>query len=433
MRSYAESLEFIYNLQGAAIDLRLNRVTSALAWFDHPQTRFPSFHIAGTNGKGSTAAMLHSMLCRQGYKVGLYTSPHLHSFTERIRIGHDDITEEEVVSLTEEIDHETTRIGVPLTFFEFVTVMAMLQFARKTVDVAVVEVGLGGRLDATNVIRPLASILTTVALDHQEFLGEDVVSIAREKGGIIKDQVPVICGSLPQAVQAVIQGISQSKNSPVYSFANDFSVVVRENRQFDYFGMDWCIEGLTVNLEGAFQCRNGALALAALEATQNTLTVSPAAIRTGLATVTWPGRLEVISKSPFIVLDGAHNSEGVEALLRELPSLVGDRKVRLLFGCMEDKDWAFMLHALSDVCREIVVTRVPMRRSASPERLAAVVSERVAVRAVADPIEGVTHLFKESVEKGDPVLVAGSLYLLGCVRAALVRMTDKFPKEAANL
>ena len=432
MRSYAESLEFIYHLRGAVIDLRLDRVIRALALFDNPQRLFPSFHIAGTNGKGSTAAMLHNILCQQGYKTGLFTSPHLDSFTERIRVRDENISEQEVVGLTEEIDQQTSAMGVALTFFEFVTVMAMVQFARKGVDVAVIEVGLGGRLDATNVIRPLASIITGVALDHQEFLGNDLTSIAREKGGIIKDRIPVICGSLPQPAQAVVEDISRSKDAPLYSLARDFCIAVRQHRRFDYHGMDWCIEGLGMNLQGAFQCRNGALAIAALEATARAVTVGPTAIRRGLETVTWPGRLEVIATSPLVILDGAHNREGVETLLTELPKLVGEDTVRLLFGCMEDKDWSSMLSALSGICCEIVATRVPMTRSVSPERLAAAVPRGVAVRVVEDPLEGATSLLNKSAKDHVPVLIAGSLYLLGCVRGTLLSLTGRFPREAAN-
>ena len=182
MDSYSETLNTIYNLRGGVIDLRLDRMNQALALFDHPEKQFPSFHIAGTNGKGSTAAMLHRILSRSGYRVALYTSPHLVSFTERIRVGDEEIVPNEVVALAQEIWDRTAAANVPLTFFEFVTVMAFIHFARRKIDVAVVEVGLGGRLDATNLVRPVVSLISTISKDHEAYLGSDLLSIAREKG-----------------------------------------------------------------------------------------------------------------------------------------------------------------------------------------------------------------------------------------------------------
>jgi len=171
MDKYSDTLNKIYNLRGGMIDLRLDRMEQALALFDHPEKKFPSIHIAGTNGKGSTSAMLHSILSLAGYRTALYTSPHLVSFNERIRVGEDDLTQEQVVELAEEVRRRTEAANVPLTFFEFVTVMAFVHFARRHVDVAVVEVGLGGRLDATNVVTPMVSVITTISKDHEAYLG----------------------------------------------------------------------------------------------------------------------------------------------------------------------------------------------------------------------------------------------------------------------
>src|SRR5262245_510542 len=194
MDRYSETLEHIYNLRGGMIDLRLDRMERSLALFDHPEKKFSSLHIAGTNGKGSTSAMLHRVLSLAGYRTGLYTSPHLVSFTERMRIGDVEISPDEVVGLAAEVRQRTDTAGVPLTFFEFVTVMAFVYFTRQQIDVGVIEVGLGGRLDATNLVTPLVSAITTISKDHQAYLGPDELSIAREKAGIIKTGVPVVCG-----------------------------------------------------------------------------------------------------------------------------------------------------------------------------------------------------------------------------------------------
>ena len=239
MDSYSETLNTIYNLRGGVIDLRLDRMNQALALFDHPEKQFPSFHIAGTNGKGSTAAMLHRILSRSGYRVALYTSPHLVSFTERIRVGDEEIVPNEVVALAQEIWDRTAAANVPLTFFEFVTVMAFIHFARRKIDVAVVEVGLGGRLDATNLVRPVVSLISTISKDHEAYLGSDLLSIAREKGGIIKQGIPVVCGALPTDVAALLKDIADERNAPSYFLGRDFTFSLKNEGLFDYRGLKW--------------------------------------------------------------------------------------------------------------------------------------------------------------------------------------------------
>ena len=265
MDAYSETLNTIYNLRGGVIDLRLDRMNQALALFEHPEKQFPSFHIAGTNGKGSTAAMLHRILCQSGYHVALYTSPHLVSFTERIRVGDEEIAPNEVVALAQEIWDRTGAAHVSLTFFEFVTVMAFVHFARRKIDVAVVEVGLGGRLDATNLVRPVVSLISTISKDHEAYLGSDLLSIAREKGGIIKQGIPVVCGALPTDVAALLKNIADEHKAPAYFLSRDFTFSLKNNGRFDYRGLKWRLIDLVVALRGRHQKRNAALALAGLE------------------------------------------------------------------------------------------------------------------------------------------------------------------------
>src|ERR687897_656724 len=222
MDAYLETLNRIYNLRGGIIDLRLERMERALALFDHPEKTFHSFHIAGTNGKGSTAAMLQRILCSAGYRTALYTSPHLVSFTERMRIDDEEITRHEVVALADEIWRRTEAANILLTFFEIVTVMAFVYFARRHVDVAVIEVGLGGRYDATNLVRSIVSVITTISRDHEAFLGFEIASIAREKAGIIKKEVPVVCGALPPEAMEVIEEIAHTNQAPCYRLGQNF-------------------------------------------------------------------------------------------------------------------------------------------------------------------------------------------------------------------
>ena len=415
MDSYSETLNTIYNLRGGVIDLRLDRMNQALALFDHPEKQFPSFHIAGTNGKGSTAAMLHRILSQSGYRVALYTSPHLVSFTERIRVGAEEIAPNEVVALAQEIWDRTEAANVPLTFFEFVTVMAFIHFARRKIDVAVVEVGLGGRLDATNLVRPVVSLISTISKDHEAYLGSDLLSIAREKGGIIKQGIPVVCGALSTDIAALLKDIADERNAPSYFLGRDFTFSLKNEDLFDYRGLKWRLIDLDVALRGKHQKRNAALALAGLEIAAHDFPVNGSALREGLRAVRWPGRFEIVRDHPTIVLDGAHNGEGVRALIEELESFRQKRKVRLLFAAMEDKDWRLMLENFSEVVDEIVLTRVNMERCADPFHLAAQLSGKIPHRAIGNAPSALEYIL-DRAESDDIILIAGSLYLIGEIR-----------------
>jgi dihydrofolate synthase/folylpolyglutamate synthase len=418
MERYFETLEKIFNLRGGVIDLRLDRMTQALALFNHPENQFLSLHIAGTNGKGSTAALLHNILQHAGYRTALYTSPHLESFTERIRVGQEEIARAEVVALAHEIWQRTVAANVPLTFFEFITVMAFIHFASKRVDVAIVEVGLGGRLDATNVITPLVSVITTISKDHEAYLGPDELSIAREKGGIVKSRIPVVCGKLSEPVTALLRDIARMRESPAYFLGTSFSFLLKNERLFDYIGIKRNLSDLTVALRGRHQLANASLALAALELVSEHLPVAETAIRQGLETVRWPGRLEVMAERPLVILDGAHNPEGVRALADALLELRRGRKIRLLFATMADKEWQLMLGILASFADEIVFTRVAMERSADPELLAKSIPVQVSKRVIHNSKTALAALL-DTAQPDDIVVVAGSLYLLGEIRPLL--------------
>ena len=415
MDSYSETLDRIYNLRGGVIDLRLDRMERALALFNHPEKTFPSFHIAGTNGKGSTAAMLHRILCLGGYRTALYTSPHLVSFTERIRIGDQEISPDEVVALAEEVWQRTLAADVALTFFEFVTVMAFVYFARQGIDVAVVEVGLGGRLDATNLVTPVVSMITTISKDHEAYLGSDLQSIAREKAGIIKAEVPVVLGALPAEVMDIFSGLACDQHARAFFLGRDFKISLKNKNLFDYIGMNQGFSNLSLPFRGRHQWNNAAVALGALEVAGGAFPVSGAVIREGLATVSWPGRFEVMLERPAVVLDGAHNGEGVKALVETIENFRQGRRIKLLFASMEDKEWRLMLNMLVDVVDEVVLTRVSMERSADPKQLASHVAGRVPHRVMNDARQALGSLLADARPE-DIVLVAGSLYLLGEVR-----------------
>jgi dihydrofolate synthase/folylpolyglutamate synthase len=362
--------------------------------------------------------MLHRILSEGGYRAALYTSPHLVSFTERMRVGEEEISEAEVIDLAESIRKavEAKRIG--LTFFEFVTVMALAYFGRRSVDVAVIEVGMGGKLDATNVVVSRVSVITTIAKDHEAYLGSDLLSIGREKGGIIKAGVPVVCGSLAPEVIRLLEDIARAKGSASFFLGRDFTFVEREADFFDYRGPKWDLKGLSVSLKGRHQRRNASVALSALEAAQDRFPIKETALREGLKTVAWPGRFEIVRRHPTVVLDGAHNPEGAAALAEEIRSFGQGRKVRLLFGVMADKNWSSMLHELSAVSHEVLFTRVSVGRSADPIQLAGAIRGRIAWKIVDNPVRAVNSLL-DRAELEDLIVVAGSLYLVGEVRPFL--------------
>lgn len=431
---YANVLDSLYRLEAAkGMDFKLERVALALKSLGDPQKRFAAVHIAGTNGKGSVAAMLHAIFHTAGYRVGLYTSPHLVSFTERIRVGTEMIAEDEVVALAREIWTAATVRGIELTFFEFVTVMAFLHFTRCDVELAVVEVGLGGRLDATNVLDPEVAVITTIGLDHQEFLGDTLASIAREKAGIIKPGRPVVVGNVGADADVVLSAIAAERNAPRFRFGRDFAV--SDSMPFRFSGMGCDVQDLRVALRGSYQQDNAATAIAAALQLRHRFPLGADAIRLALGNVRWPGRLEVVQARPLVVLDGAHNPDGMAALVRDLPALLGKRNVHLLFGVMRDKSWKPMVQTIAPQVSSATVTTVLPPRGESPELLARAFASYCPVRIAAEPLAALEALL-DSVGSEECVLVSGSLFLVGAIYPYFLRRRGQpalFSSETASL
>ncbi len=405
---YVATLAWLYRLEAAqGIDLKLERVRRAAAALGHPERCAPTLHVAGTNGKGSTAAMLAAMLAADGRHVGLYTSPHLVSFRERITIGGIPISEDTVVEGVSAI-RATLGAALDLTCFEVMTLLAWRAFAAARVDVVVLEVGLGGRLDATNVVTPAVAIVTNVGLDHEAYLGHDLATIAGEKAGIIKAGVPVVSGATGVAAD-VVAARAAALGSHLEMLDRDFTLAPDPEGALVYRSRTTRLGSLVVGLAGAHQRRNAALALRALELAP-ALTPSRAAMRAGLAEVQWPGRLQVVSREPLVLLDGAHNAAGIEALVAEIRTRAAGRRVRVLFGVMRDKGWQSMLRALDAVADEIVVTRPRQPRSEDPGALAGALPDKA--RACDDPVRAYRALLAASAPD-DVVVVAGSLFLVG--------------------
>ena len=412
MSDYSDTLAWLYGLEVERMDLKLERTTLALHWSDDPQRQFPSVHIAGTNGKGSTAAILHAILSAAGYRAGLFTSPHLIDFCERIRIGTRWVSPREVVDTVAAIKSDLEPAGIRLTPFEMMTVLAFRIFAQARVDIAIVEVGLGGRLDATNVLTPLVSIITSIGLDHQQYLGSTLTDIAREKGGIIKPAVPVVLGKLDQESRDVLYRKARDRGSAILSYGQDFTLQKDTSGWYCYNGKQCRYQDLQLSLNGKFQAHNTAVALASLEYIQDSFPVTEAQIRAGLQLVRWPGRLDIVSTHPLVILDGAHNIQALLALLAELPDLAPNRRPVFLFGVMRDKEWRPMVAALEQVATVVVVTAVAQPRAEDPYTVQHAFSANCSVRTIEGAAEACRQLLHQ-IGPQEVLVVCGSLFLVG--------------------
>lgn len=416
MTGYHASLEYLYSLEKSGIVLGLDNISWLLGLLENPEQCFSSIHVGGTNGKGSVVSMLTDILKSSGYRTGMYTSPHLVDFKERIRVDGEHIRDEEVVELTDRIRKLVTKGNNPhpFSFFDFTTAMAFLYFKEKAADWAVVEVGLGGRLDSTNAIHPAASIITNVDMDHMEYLGDNIPQIAAEKAGIIKAGVPVVTGASGEALR-VIREKAEDK-SQVFVLGEDFSYEKLDDQCMSYQGITWTFEEINVGLQGDHQLSNAALALCAAELlSQSGARLSLAAIRTALSTVKWPGRLEMVAQDPPMLLDAAHNPHGARSLAAFLKAHYADKRIILVFGVMKDKDWKEILNLLLPLVYDIILTRPTIERAASPEVLAL----SVPGATIAGDIGSALSIAKKRAAKGDIIVVTGSLYTIGEAKTAI--------------
>jgi len=427
------TLSYLYGLQSHGIKPGLSRTITLLGAFEDPHHTFRSFHIAGTNGKGSTAAMLASILTRQGYRVGLYTSPHLIDFAERITVNGVPIPPECLQTLSQAVRHSAeARLTEPPTFFEATTAMAFRHFADAGVQYAVVEVGLGGRFDATNVLTPLVTVITTIALDHQQYLGDSPNAIAHEKAGIIKQDTPIVAGRLDADPAAVINATAQERRAPCVTLGRDFDVRGESPERFAYRGVSHDYDDLICPLPGVHQLDNAACALAATEmALERGVAIGEGSIREGLRTVRWPGRLELAARSPDLLLDGAHNPQAMEALARYLTAW-GQRRppahrgrLIIVLGMMRDKDRRTFLVRLSAVpgISHLILTRAEHPRAADPEDLLRDAADLdVTLHTRPSVSEALAHA-KALAAPNDTICVTGSLLVVGEVKAILEHTT----------
>jgi len=397
---YSEAIQFLYGLRWFGVKFGLDNTFRLAALAGNPQARLRFIHVAGTNGKGSTCAMLESIYRAAGWRTGLFTSPHLISFRERIQVNRQWIPENDVVRLVAELQPLLRQFppGHHPTFFEVVTVMALKFFAGQNCDLVIWETGLGGRLDATNIVTPLASVITNIAFDHQQWLGDTLEKIAFEKAGIIKPGIPVVTAVQEPGPLAVIERVAREKNAPL--------IQVRES-QFDP-------QAFRLPLLGDHQRLNAALALATVETLKNILPVSATALQQGLAQVDWPGRLQVLELADGrkFLLDGAHNVAGALALRQALRQHFAGQKIHsLILGILRDKDWQPVCETLAPLAEKIFCVPVASERTADPGDLAGIC--RAANPAAIVVAEKSLSSAWEKTAGDRLVVVTGSLYLVG--------------------
>jgi dihydrofolate synthase / folylpolyglutamate synthase len=445
---YNYAFNYIYSLEKYGIRLGLKRIRALLKYLGNPQDKVDIVHVAGTNGKGSTAALAASILMKAGYKVGLYTSPHLVRFNERIRIDGKEIPDNNIAELVKRIRNSCQSY----TFFECITAMAFLYFAEAKVDFAVMEVGLGGRLDATNVGRPLVSIITNIAKDHEAVLGNRIKDIAFEKGGIIKRDGILISAETKPAAVGVLRNECRKKGAVLYRLNKDFfientlvpilkwdagqSATLKKKGEmgFVFKGRRWFYQDLTLNLLGRHQYLNAACALAALEILEEKgYRISESAVRKGLRGVLWSGRLECISKKPLIILDCAHNPAGA-AVLRDalldfrMKNKNNKSKIILVLGVMADKDIKGILSILLPIADMVILTCPQLERAASVELLYKHVLTYVNLGKIGryadrvrriDTVQDACLYAIAEASANDMICIAGSVFTVGEAKKAL--------------
>ncbi len=436
--SYKEALDYLYSFvdyslkhssELAKADFNLDRMRALMAELDNPQDRYPTVHVAGTKGKGSTCALIASGLRAAGLRVGLYTSPHLLDYTERIQIDFTPVSHEDLVALVEQIKPAVARIP-KLTTFEITTALGFLYFAQQHVDAAVIEVGLGGRLDATNVLFPKVSVITSLSYDHMAVLGNTLAQIAGEKAGIIKPGVPVI--SAPQKDEAleVLIRVAGEHKAP-------FTLV---GRDLTFQGLGHTLDGQSLKVRsgedvytfkipllGSHQVQNAAVAAAALWALRTQrIGIPDEAIQRGFAAVTWPARFEVVRRDPPVIFDSAHNQDSFARLHQALADYFPGRQVYLVFGASEDKNIPGMFTEIKPVVRQMLISKSFHPRALDPEKIKDLADQAGIPNEIVPSVEEAFDRALEMSEKdGSIVLSAGSMFVTAEVMAAWKKTEPK--------
>ncbi len=432
--TYQECLEKMYGLGRFGIKLGLDTISGILKNLNHPERGIRFIHIAGTNGKGSIASYMASMLSASGFKTGLYTSPHLIKFNERFCINGRQVTDQDVIEAYQAVTQADT-CERKATFFELATAMAFYLFKQNNVEWAVFETGMGGRLDATNILKPEISIISNLSVEHTDYLGETIEEIANEKGGIIKPLIPVVTGVTQPSALSILENLAEKNNAPLFLYNRDFSTrPSQKNGCFDFKGPKGEINEIRLTLAGDHQTHNAALALAACqllftreEVSNSDFIFSLKTMREGILETRWPGRLETILKRPRVILDGAHNQDAADNLGRYLNREITKGRLTLVLGILDDKPFESMVKSLVPAAHKIILTKAKINRSLLPSVLKnAIETMTDAELTIIDDVGDALLNAIQSSSPEDTVCVAGSLYVVGEARKKII---DSFPTE----
>jgi len=420
--NYKQSIEYVYSLESFGIKLGLDRIRFLLKKFGNPEKKMRIIHVAGTNGKGSVCAILGSVL-KQKYRVGVYTSPNLVDIRERITINGRMISKNDFSRIMTKVK----KINVPScfghpTFFETLTAVALKYFHEKKVDFAVVEVGLGGRLDATNIVKPLFSVITNVSMEHEDVLGNTLEKIAGEKAGIIKKNVPVVTSAKSKKVLAVIKRICREKGCKLIN-ANENAKIRKLSHNLDgqFFNLQTKKNkyfNLRIPFLGKHQLVNAATALSVIELLGG---FSEMDVRNGFSKTKWPGRLEIINRNPLIVVDGAHNPDGMRKLKSAIVEYFNYDNLILILGILSDKDIKKIVKIISPISDKIIVTKPDTERAADPEIIRNEAEKYINRVVVKENVNHALNYAKSIAKKDDMILITGSLYTVGNVKKSGIR------------
>lgn len=407
-----QQLEYMYGLERFGIRLGLEAITELMETLDNPHQTFSSIHITGTTGKGSTASMIAAILQQTGRRVGCYTSPHLHRFNERVSINGEQISDAQLGNLMREIRQVTEKRAMTVTFFEFTTAIAFLYFARKKVDSAVIEVGLGGLLDATNVISPTVSVITNVGYDHTEILGHTTMDIARNKAGIIKKGVPVVTAEHDPAINEYFESICRQRDATLYHVPKS-QPPQNENLSLEHQQFDYNNETYTLKLLGRHQVQNALTAVVTAEVlSKQGIAVTIDDCKAGLANATWEGRLDIIRKEPLVLVDGAHNEDSFAALREFLDHTQLPHRATMLVALKKDKRVGKELTAILQSFDHVIITEGTYEPTPAAKLAQEVQKFHQNVEAIPGTREATQAALTITPPK-DMLLITGSLYMIG--------------------
>jgi dihydrofolate synthase / folylpolyglutamate synthase len=419
--NYQEALNYLYSLTQSGIKLGLKNTTRLLQYFGDPQLKVRTIHIGGTNGKGSTAAITESILQAAGYKVGLYTSPHLLDFRERIQINRKMIEKQQTADLILRVRSVVEKLKISITFFEFATVLAFLYFQEQNTDINIIEVGLGGRLDATNLCKAEISIITSISLDHTQYLGDDLKQIAFEKGSIIKESGTVFAHVPEDEIFQIINRFAKKCLADLYRLGLDFYVTPEagysEKNIFSYKWGSQVLNKLILPLNGSFQRNNAGLAISAcLTLNEHGFNIKEEHLRQGVEMVSWEGRLETVLSNPTVVLDCAHNEESVKNMTQELRKNYKFARCFIVLGLMQDKNIDEIIKILSQLGHQFFLVSINPPRGEPPEKLAKKLKDRNKSSLVYGNISDALQAVKQIANQDDLICITGSIFLVAAAK-----------------